>query len=178
MGYHKRPVDPWRVRLYVSLIKQVRGKPLLEALFRLQHGLCAYDEEPCALLLPQVGALKGAPSILREQTLRYATVDHVVPRALGGENVFTNYVMASQDKNGQKGALAPTGIWVPKLRHTSQQVERTIRMVEELRWNEATRFALDRKMCRQRVVEKLILRELRRLGSGRDFKFYDEVLAA
>lgn len=173
----RHKTDGRRVKLYSGLIRQVRGKPLLEALYRLQAGACAYDGTPCALLLPQAVELISDHRITREQQLRFATIDHVVPRHLGGQNRFVNLVMASSLRNGEKGCLAPLGRWVPQVRHSSEEVGAMIKIVEQTRFLLAQQFAEDHRMNKQDVLNKLIHRELRRLKISPDFKFYDEHLA-
>lgn len=174
MARHRRRPEPWRIRFYLGLIRQVRGKPLLEALHRLQNGVCAYDEQPCALLLPQVDQLARFTRITREHQVRFSTVDHIVPRFLGGENKFSNLVMASQTSNAQKGAFAPIGRWVPRVRHAVSDVERKIVQVENGRWALAEHFARNRRMTKEEALELLVTDELTRIETGRDFKFYGD----
>lgn len=171
----RRKSDGRRIKLYLSLIRRVRGKSLLEALYRLQSGACAYDGNSCALLLPQAINLYSC-RILRDQQLRFATIDHVTPRHLGGANTFQNLVMASSLRNGQKGCLEPIGFWRPAIRHSSAEVAKMIKLVDEARWLLAQKYAEDRRLNKQDVLNKLISRELNNLSSGFDFKFYEDPL--
>lgn len=175
MAPRRRKPEPWRIRSYHALIRQLRGKPLLEALHRLQNGHCAYDEDPCALLLPQAAAeaLRLGIRIPRDHLIRFSTVDHILPRTLGGENSFPNLVMAAQTSNAQKGCFAPYGRWVPKVRHDPDNIERMLELVEQERWVLAMRWAADRRMTTDDVTLLIIERELKRVHSSDDFKFYD-----
>lgn len=174
----RRKPDGRRVKLYAGLIRQVRGRPILEALHRLQGGTCAYDDELCVLLLPQAVGLYSYASELKPYRSRFSTIDHVQPRFLGGQNEFCNLVMASQVRNNEKGCLEPQGRWLPHLSHTNDDILKAIRMVEATRVLQAHKFAENRKLNRQDVIDKIIERELRLLSSKQNFKFYEESLAA
>jgi hypothetical protein len=125
-----------RIKRCFALIRRVRGRATLEALFRLQGGLCAYDEQPCALLIPEIFSF--ATDMLKPGEIRrFATVDHVTPRALGGNNTRGNLVMASQIQNCKKGALEPIIDWEPRFAHSSVRLGVTTAAVDEDRWTEA-----------------------------------------
>lgn len=170
----RKAPEGWRIRYYVGLIRQIRGKPLLEALHRLQGGICAYDERPCALLLPQVDRIARFTTFTKAEQVRFSTIDHIVPRALGGENKFSNLVMAAQGSNAQKGCYAPIGRWVPRFRHTSALVDAMIKKVENERWKEAHKLASRRNLTREEAIELLIWGELMRIEVRDDFKFYPD----
>lgn len=173
MSAPRHQADGRRIKLFHGLIRMVRGKPLLEALYRLQGGTCAYDSETCVLLLPQTVKLYSRPHELHAVRHRFATVDHVVPRCLGGHNHSGNIVMAAQVRNNEKGCLAPLGRWVPARRHTDQEVARMVRLVEQTRHLLAQKLANDRRLNKQDVLNKLIARELYPTSPGREFKFYE-----
>ncbi len=107
------------------------------------------------------------------QGYRFATIDHVVPRHLGGSNHFTNLVMASQSANCRKGSYAPINEWVPHQRHTRQDVEELVKIIDQLRWEEARTLASQRRNSKQDVAEKLVRHELQKLGKIDNFKFYE-----
>lgn len=172
-----RPVDHELVRRNVALIKLVRGRPLLEALHFLQHGRCAYDGEPCSLILPHVNEIAPKVEITKKDAWRFATLDHVVPKSLGGTNDFTNLVMASQTRNAAKGCMAPINQWVPLFQHAEEDVKQTVELIDARRWIEARQLAEQRDLSRRTIVKKLILRELRRLRNPPNFKFYEEAFS-
>lgn len=172
----RKTTDVGRIKVFNALIRQVRGKPILEALFRLQDGFCAYDGQPCALLLPAARDLAPHLGISRSYELRFATIDHVMPRYLGGRNTCSNFVMASTLKNGEKGALPPLGEWQPNHKFTVEEVHQMLRTVELSRYALAVQFASENKFTKHAAVTKLVRRELRRIASGSDFKFYDQGL--
>ena len=173
MGRRNRP-DRWKIKLVSSVIRSVRGKPLLEALYNLQDGRCAYDLGPCALLLPPttefqaLGLRVNVPVRGTGMKLvhRLATMDHVTPRARGGTNDYDNLLMASQLMNGRKGMEPPTDRWEPKIRrHSPRVVNEEILRVEAERWNEAVQLArhVHSKQDAKRVVVEY---ELDRLLNG------------
>lgn len=66
-----------------------------EFLYYRDHGKCAY----CA----------GAVS------MRYMTIDHVVPKHHGGEHNWNNIVTSCDVCNFKKGHLMPVGEWKPRI---------------------------------------------------------------
>lgn len=45
---------------------------------------------------------------------RKMSIDHVIPRARGGKDVWDNMISACMDCNQKKGSKMPVGEWVPK----------------------------------------------------------------
>lgn len=153
----------------IGIIRRVKGRALIEALFQLQGGRCAYDLRPCGLLTPQL--ITEHPNLFRGFTwpLRFATLDHVNPRKLGGQNILDNFVMACADKNQKKGHQLPEGRWQPHFTHRPLDVVQALANVERRRLEDAAQLAstgLPLGTIKRRLVE----REVDRLN--RDIKFY------
>jgi len=53
---------------------------------------------------------------LSDLALSDMTIDHVVPRKLGGRTSFTNCVTACSECNHEKAHTPPTGKWEPKIK--------------------------------------------------------------
>ena len=163
----------WRVDMVAGVIRQIRGRPLLEALFNLQKGRCAYDQGPCALLLPPTSELVGMGFRLPEEVFwRLATIDHVTPRAKGGTNTLENYMMASKIMNTRKADLEPIGQWAPRFKRRNERaVAQALREVEVQRESEAREIA--RIVNNKTDARKLLVNlELEKLQDSPVIEFY------
>lgn len=169
---NKKP-ERWRVKLVANVIRQVRGKPLLEALFNLQGGLCAYDRQPCLLLLhPSDEFIALGLDLSKELKGRCATIDHVTPRSKGGSNNIDNYVMSSQIRNCEKSDQMPLDEWSPGARRWPVSViEREIIRVEQARWKEAESLAANVSTVND-AKNVVVQRELERLYADENIEIY------
>lgn len=82
--------------------------------------------------------------------------------------------MASQLCNHQKGCAPPLLSWAPRVTHTEADVVEMLKIIEQTRWLIALKFAEDRKLNKQDVIDHVVRRELRRLQTTSNFKFYDD----
>tara|TARA_Y100000310_G_scaffold344546_1_gene457885 strand:- start:4031 stop:4585 length:555 start_codon:yes stop_codon:yes gene_type:complete len=57
----------------------------------------------------------------RTLTITQVTMDHVIPKSVGGKKVWTNIVAACRKCNQEKDNKMPTGIWTPNTQpHTPE----------------------------------------------------------
>lgn len=146
---------------------------MLEALFNLQNGRCAYDLKPCLLLLlPSEEFKELGLNLTAGMKSRCATIDHVIPRAKGGCNNIDNYVMASQVRNCEKGSLDATDSWSPKVkRWPTKIIEDEIIRVEYSRWKEAERLAAG-VSCKLDAKLAVVKHELEKLYGTNRIEIY------
>ncbi|MCM0018527.1 MAG: HNH endonuclease [Tagaea sp.] len=71
-----------------------------------QNGRCFYCATPLSLRNP--GDLRRAAQAERSAAIRSATIDHVVPRSMGGTDEPINRVLACAPCNYDKAARLPT----------------------------------------------------------------------
>lgn len=146
---------------------------MLEALYNLQNGICAYDSKPCLLLLPPADEFKELGLVLSSAMKeRCATIDHVTPKAHGGTNNIDNYVMSSQVKNCEKGSFDPVDEWQPRVkRYSNKHIEDEIIRVEHARWREAELMAAD-VSCKTDAKLVVVRAELEKLYRDGNIEIY------
>ncbi len=98
---------------WASVVARTDNKPIKsgvklrrESLYYRDHGMCVYCDKPVVL-----GRMSDRKFAHGQSNLM--TIDHVIPKSLGGQVTWSNAVTACPSCNAAKGNKRAVGKWIP-----------------------------------------------------------------